>query len=62
MSDRDTFIGLNGEGRLISIEEENTSFNQDGNSQVVKLATQELLSLSMFVKAVGGTMKVSRYQ
>jgi hypothetical protein len=61
MSERDRFIGLNNEGRLINVEEESTTLHDQGAvpySQNPKLAVQELLPLSMFLRAVGGTVKV----
>lgn len=64
MSERDRFIGLNNEGRLINVEEESTTLHDQGAlpySQNLKLAVQELLPLSMFLRAVGGTVKVCLY-
>lgn len=64
MSERDRFIGLNTEGRLINVEEESTTLHDQGAApytQNQKLAVQELLPLSMFLRAVGGTVKVYYY-
>jgi hypothetical protein len=64
MSERDRFIGLNNEGRLINVEEESTTLHDQGAvpySHNQKLAAQELLPLSMFLRAVGGTVKVCFY-
>ena len=64
MSERDRFIGLDHKGRLINVEEESTTLHDQGTtpySHNPKLATQELLPLSMFLRAVGGTVKVQFY-
>ena len=61
MTEKDHFIGLNAEGRLIQVEEESTTLHLGGSvphSQAIHLVTQELLPLSMFLRAVGGTVKV----
>ena len=65
MTEKDIFIGLNAEGRLINVEEENTVLQEQchihgrGHSQVIKIGNDELLPLSMFLKAVGSTVRVS---
>ena len=63
LTERDFFIGLNSEGRLINVEEERTSMYDDGSmpySPVIKQVPQELLPLSMFLRAMGGSVKVHR--
>ena len=61
MTERDKFIGLNSEGRLINVEEESTTLHMDSgvsHSQTIHLVPQELLPLSMFLRAIGSTVKV----
>ena len=61
MTERDVFIGLNSEGRLINVEEESTTLHMDSgvpHSQTIHLVPQELLPLSMFLRAIGSTVKV----
>ena len=61
MTEKDVFIGLNSEGRLISVEAESTTLHLDSgvpHSQTIQLVPQELLPLSMFLRAIGGTVKV----
>ena len=62
MTEKDRFIGLNAEGRLIHVEEESTTLHESGatpHSETIKLVSDELLPLSMFLRAVGGTVKVT---
>ena len=53
MTEKDVFIGLNSEGRLINVQEENTVLHEQshihgrGHSQVIKIGDDELLPLSM---------------
>ena len=61
MTEKDKFIGLNCEGRLINVEEESTTLHIGGavpHSQTIQLVTQELLPLCMFLRAIGSTVKV----
>ena len=61
MTEKDRFIGLNHDGRLINVEQESTTLHNEGSvphAQTIKLVTQELLPLSMFLRAVGATVKV----
>ena len=66
MTEKDVFIGLNSEGKLINVQEENTVLHEQshihgrGHSQVIKIGDDELLPLSMFLKAVGSTVRVSK--
>jgi hypothetical protein len=64
MTDRDMFIGLSHEGRLINVVEESTMFHDQGSlapwRETVKDVRQELLPLSMFLRAVGATVKAYR--
>lgn len=64
MTDKDMFIGLNYEGRLINVVEESTMFHDQGSlapwRETVKGVRQELLPLSMFLRAVGATVKAYR--
>ena len=64
MTEKDIFIGLNSEGRLINVEEERTTMYDGGTmyySPAIKQYPQELLPLSMFLRAMGGSVKVPIY-
>lgn len=67
MTEKDFFIGLDGSGRLINVEEESTSLfevrtqpHSHSHSHPTKTVNQELLPLSMFLRATGSAVKVSR--
>ena len=62
MTERDCFIGLDGSGRLINVEEECTTLFEvraNPHSHPTKIVNQELLPLSMFLRATGSAVKVS---
>ena len=64
MTERDCFIGLDGSGRLINVEEESTSLFEaraNPHNQTTKIVNQELLPLSMFLRAMGSAVKVSSH-
>ena len=65
LTDKDEFIGLNHEGRLVDVQAESTSYHEDyarfvSASMGGKIEPQELLPLSMFLKAVGGEVEAYR--
>ena len=67
LTDNDEFIGLNHEGRLIKLEAESTSYHENHARFVSanmggKIEPQELLPLSMYLKAVGGDVQAYRMQ
>jgi Kef-type K+ transport system membrane component KefB len=65
LTDKDEFIGLNNEGRLIHVQSESTSYHANyarfvSASMGGKIEPQELLPLSMFLKAVGSEVEAYR--
>lgn len=67
MTERDCFIGLDGSGRLINVEEESTSLFEaranphNPHNHTTKIVNPELLPLSMFLRAMGSAVKVSSH-
>jgi hypothetical protein len=63
MTEKDIFIGLNNAGRLVNVEEESTvlhGLSGISHSQTIQLVYQELLPLSMYLRAVGANVKAYR--
>ena len=65
LTSKDEFIGLNQDGRLVHVQAESTSYHENyarfvSANMAGKIEPQELLPLSMFLKAVGGEVEAYR--